>query len=61
MDIIDRRKISDAQLQDYINDFNTKRRGLENIANNSYNGKFKSNEIVYLWIPLTNMPGYCAE
>lgn len=61
VDIIDRRKISDAQLQDYINDFNTKRRGLENIANNSYNGKFKSNEIVYLWIPLTNMPGYCAE
>lgn len=61
VDIIDRRKITDSQLQDYINDFNTKRRGLENIANNSYNGKFKSNEIVYLWIPLTNMPGYCAE
>jgi len=61
VDIIDRRKILDAQLLDFINDFNTKRRGLENIANNSYNGKFKSNEIVYLWIPLTNMPGYCAE
>jgi hypothetical protein len=60
-DIINPRKISDTQLQEYINDFNTKRRGLENIANNSYDGKFKSNEIVYLWIPLTNMPGYCAE
>lgn len=61
VDIIDKRKISDNQLQDYINDFNTKRRGLENIVNNPYNGKFISNGITYIWVPFTNMPGYCAE
>jgi hypothetical protein len=61
VDIIDRKKIADNQLQDYINDFNTKRRGLENIVNNPYNGKFTSNGITYIWIPFTNMPGYCAQ
>jgi Mg-chelatase subunit ChlD len=60
-DIIDKSKVSDSQLQSYIDDFNSKRRRLENINNNPYAGKFSSNGLTYIWIPLSEMPGYCAE
>ena len=61
IEIPDKSKVSDSELKDYISVFNIKRSGLENIYNNAYLGKFKSNGLTYIWIPLSDMPGYCAE
>ena len=59
-DIIDLYKVSDNQLLDIINQFNTKLDALERIKNSStYAGKFKTNGITYIWVPLSDMPGYC--
>jgi hypothetical protein len=59
-DIIISSKVSDNQLNDIIFDFNAKLDMLEQIKNNSkYEGRFFTNGIVYFWLPLSIMPGYC--
>ena len=60
-DIISPNRVSDARLRDYINDFNVKRRRLEQIRDNPNPGKFSSNGITYIWIRMSDMPGYCVE
>ena len=59
-DIISTDKVSNNQLQDIIDQFNAKLNNLERIKNSStYAGKFKTNGITYIWVPLSEMPGYC--
>jgi len=59
-DIISPIKVSDNQLREVIDQFNVKLNSLERIKNSStYPGKFKTNGITYIWVPLSDMPGYC--
>ena len=59
-DIINPDKVSESQLIDIRNQFITKLENLERIKNSSsYSGKFRSNGITYIWVPLSDMPGYC--
>ena len=53
--------IDRAELQKLLSDFKEKLSGLHNIRQNSYDGRFQKNGIVYYWIPLDNMPGYCTD
>ena len=59
-DIIDANKVPNTQLLDIIDQFNIKLDALERIKNtSSYPGKFTTNGITYIWVPLGDMPGYC--
>ncbi len=49
---VDKRK-----LERYIDTFKDKLTRLKSISNNTYDGRFESNGIVYYWIPILDMPG----
>ena len=60
MDIITPDRVSDRKLQEIKEQFNVKLDDLERIKNNSkYSGRFITNGVTYLWVPLSAMPGYC--
>ncbi|MBQ9417992.1 MAG: VWA domain-containing protein [Bacteroidales bacterium] len=53
--------LDNAQVQELLKDFRAKLTKLHHIAGNTYDGQFSKNGIIYYWIPLDLMPGYCIK